>query len=250
MISLVNLGELRSFQGRYAEALAIQQEALAISRSLAEQEPWRGLILANLGQTYILLDRPAEARDILLESQQVFESYDEPNTMALYGLGRACWRLGAAGEAQADLERAAQCSRRQDDVAALVQELCVIAGVALDRGDLALARLALDEAVATQARVGDPCVRWRVIERVAGYACRLGAWETAVRLYAAAERGRSRTYDLVDPAERDLRARDRAAARDALGPDAFAAAEHVDGMPSLSQALELACAALARARPD
>jgi predicted ATPase/DNA-binding XRE family transcriptional regulator len=245
MVDLINLGELRSFQGRCDEALAIQHEALTICRALAEQEPSLGLILANLGETYILLDRPAEARDILLESQRVFDARGELGILGLYPLGRACWRLGAWSEALAYLERATQLSRAQDDMAALVQELCIVAGVALDRGDLALARQALDEASAAQVRVVDQRARWRVVERVAGYACRLGAWEVAVRLYDAAERGRSCTHDLVDPAECELRARDRAAALDALGLDAITAAAQIGGALTLPPALELTRALLA-----
>ncbi len=250
MIALINLGDLRVFQGRYGEALATTQEALAMSRALADQEPSLALILANLGETYIMMDRPVEARRALLECQQVLEAYDQPANLALYDLGRACWRLGATSEALSYLEPAIQLSRKQDDVAALVQALCVVAGVALDQDSLALAWQALDEASATQARVGDQRVRWRVVERVAGYACLLGAWETAVRLYAAAEQGRARAHDLVDPAERDLRARDRATALDVLGAEATSAAEQAGATLSLPRALELARAALAQARPD
>jgi predicted ATPase/transcriptional regulator with XRE-family HTH domain len=249
LISLINLGDLRRCQGRYAEALAIEEEALALSRSLAEQDPSLGLILANLGETYILMDRPTEAQGILLESQQVFESYDDPTILALYNLGRACWRLGTSGDALAYLERAAQLSRRQDDIAALVQELCVIAGIALDHDNLALAWQALDEASATQARASNQHVRWRVVERVAGYACRLGAWETSGRLYAAAAQGRSRILDLIDPAERALQERDRAAALGALGLDAIVEAERIGSTLALPQALALARVVLAQSRP-
>jgi predicted ATPase/transcriptional regulator with XRE-family HTH domain len=249
MISLINLGDLRACQGRYDEALAIEEEALALSHSLAEQEPSLALILANLGETYVLMDRPADARSVLLESQRVTEAYDQPVTLALYNLGRACWRLGAFGEALGYLERAMRLSREQDDIAALVQELCVVAGVALDQGDLGRARQALDEASAAQVRVGDQRVRWRVVERVAGYACRLGAWETTVTLSAAAERHRALAHDLVDPAERDQRARDRAAVLGALGPDAFATAERAASSLTLTQALELSRAALAQTTP-
>ncbi|MGH2517084.1 MAG: ATP-binding protein [Ktedonobacterales bacterium] len=245
MITLINLGDLRSFQGRYDEALGIQEEALAISRSLAEQEPSLILILANLGETYILMDRPAEARSILLESQRVCEAYNQPVSLALYNLGRACWRLGAAGEALGYLERATQLSRQQDDIAALVQELCVVAGVALNQGNLVLARQAMDEAIAAQVRVSDQRVRWRVVERAGGYAGCLGVWATAVCLYAAAEQGRALTHDLMDPAERDLRARDRAAALHALSSGAFAAAERAGRLFSPPRAVELARAALA-----
>jgi tetratricopeptide (TPR) repeat protein len=250
MIDLINLGGLRQIQGRYDEALAVEEEALSLSRSLAEQEPSLALILSDLGETHTLMDHPAEARTILKESQQVYEEYDQPVILGLYNLGRACWRLGAFDEALEYLEQATQLSRRQDDVAALVQELCVVAGIALDRGDLVLTRQALDEASTVQARVSDRRVRWRVVERIAGYACACGLSETALRLYDAAEQGRSHSHDLVDPAERDLRARDRATARSALGPDILAATEHTDDVLMLAHALELASSVFREPRPD
>jgi predicted ATPase/transcriptional regulator with XRE-family HTH domain len=250
MVDLINLGELKRYQGRYVEALAIDEEALAISRSLAEQEPSLALILANLGETYLLLDHPEKAHSFLLDSQRVLEEYDQPVTLALYNLGRTCWRLGASEEALRYLNRAIDLSRRQDDITSLVQELCVVAGVALDGGDLTLARQALDEASVAQARVSDQRVRWRVVERIAGYACRLGTWKIAVRLYAASEQARSLTHDLVDPAECELRARDRAMAHSALGPDAFAVTEHIGSVLMLPQALELAGAVFMKTRPD
>ncbi|HEV2404475.1 MAG TPA: tetratricopeptide repeat protein, partial [Ktedonobacterales bacterium] len=245
MISLINLGELRCYQGRYDEALATEEEALALSRALAEREPSLALILANMGETYIMMDRPAEARDVLLESQQVTEAYDQPTSLALYNLGRACWRLGASGEALGYLDRALRLARQQDDIAALVQTLGVIAGVALDEGDLGLVRRAMEDALVAQARVSDPRVRWRVVERIAAYASRRGAWEATARLYAAVEQGRPPRRDLVDPAERDLRTRDREAARYTLGPDAFAAAESAGRRLTLPQAIEAARVALA-----
>ena len=129
------------------------------------------------------------------------------------------------------------------------RSVCVVAGVALAQGALDLAREALDEASIAEARVSDQRIRWRVIERIAAYACRLGAGEAAVRLYAAAEQGRSRTHDLVDPAERDLRERDREALN-ALAPDAFVADGQAGEPLSLPRALELAGTVLAQTRPD
>lgn len=248
MITLINLGDLRNYQGRYDEALALGREALALSRSLAEQEPSLALILCNLGETYILLDRPDEARTILLESQQVYDAYNQVVALALNHLGRACWRLASYGSALEYLGRTMRLSRQQDDIATLVQALCVVAGVALDMGQLALVRQALDEASAVQVRVGDQRLRWRVVERLAGYAFQLGFWETAVTLYAAAERGRSLTRDMVDPAERELRTRDRATALKLLTTDAFAAAERAGTLLALGEALEVASATLAPQR--
>lgn len=250
MITLINLGDLRNFQGRYDEALVSHREALTLSRSLAEQEPSLGLILANMGETYLLMDRPIEARDTLLESQRVIEAYDQPGTLALYNLSRACWRLGSSMEALGYLERAIRLSRQQDDIAALVQALCVVAGVALGQGDLTLVWRAMDEAISAQVRVSDQRVRWRVVERIAAYASRQGAWETATRLYAAVEQGRPPALDLVDPAERELRDQDRAAALQVLGSDAYAANERVGRGFTLPQALVVARAALAHSQPN
>ncbi len=251
MIDLINLADLRMYQGRFQEALALEEDALALSRSLSERDPSLPLIMASLGEISILMDRPAEARDILRESQRVFEARDERVTVGLYNLGRVSWRLGAFAEALGYLNLATRLSRRQDDVTMQVQELCVVAGIALDQGNLILAGQALDEAIVTQVRVSDQRVRWRVVERVAGYACRFGAWELPIRLYSAAEQGRSHLHDLVDPAERELRARDRATALAMLGPAAPATLEqleHSDDALMLPQAFKMVEAALAALR--
>jgi hypothetical protein len=89
-------------------------------------------------------------------------------------------------------------------------------------------------------RVSDRRVQWRVVERVAALACRQGGVDIGVRLYAAAERGRAALHDLVDPAEHDLRMRDRAAARDALGEQAYADAARAGKDCALEEAAELA----------
>lgn len=248
MIDLINLADLRMCQGRYQEAMALEEAALTLSRSLSTHDPSLPLILASLGEIYLLMDRPEEARNILLESQHVFEARDERVTVGLYNLGRASWRLGAFAEALGYLNLAAPLSRRQDDVTMLVQELCVVAGIALDQGNLILAGQALDEAFATQVRVSDQRVRWRVVERAAGYACRFGAWEVAIRLYTAAQQERSSLHDLVDPAERALRVRDRATARSRLGPHTLAGWEPSDDALSLPQAIEMVGAALREMR--
>ncbi len=250
MIDLINLADLRMYQGRYQEAVALEEEALALSRSLSEHDPSLPLILAGLGEIYISMDRPEEARAILRESQRVFEERDERVTMGLYNLGRACWRLGVFAEALGYLNLATQLSRRQDDVTMLVQELCVVVGIALEQGNLILAGQALDEAVAAQVRVSDQRARWRVVERVAGYARRFSAWEVAIRLYAAAEQGRAYLHDLVDPAERALRAQDRTMALAILGAGVVAALEHSADALTLPQAYEMVGAALRAMRPD
>ena len=240
--SLLNLGELRNAQGRYDEALAYQVESLAISYSRGEQEALRALLLSNTGETYIMMDRPSDALEILLESRRLFEELNEPPSLVLYNIGRAAWRMGRYDEALRHLGHASDSSRRQDDVALLLQELCVIAGIALEQDTLDLAHRALVEASALASRVSDPRFQWRLVERAAGYACHQGAFASALRLYAAAMRGRSATQDFVDPAERQLRARDQAAALNALGEVAGVNAEltRADEVLPLQRAMELA----------
>lgn len=250
--SLLNLGELRNAQGRHDEALAYQIESLAISHSRGEQEAARALLLSNTGETYIMLDRPSEALEILLESRRLFEELNEPPVLALYNLGRATWRMGRWDEALDHLEQASAFSRRQDDVAMLVQELCVIAGIALEKETLDVALRTLDEVNAMLSRVSDKRIQWRLVERAAGYACRQGAFGNALRLYAAVARGRDATHDLVDPSERQLRARDQATALKALGKRVRVEADSawVGENLLLQQAVELARAALAIGNPN
>ena len=160
--------------------------------------------------------------------------------------------MGRWDEALDHLEQASAFSRRQDDVAMLVQQLCVIAGIALEQETLDVALRVLDEVNAMLSRVSDNRVQWRLVERAAGYACRKGAFGNALHLYAAAARGRDATHDLVDPSERQLRARDQATALKALGKEARVEAESawVGENPLLQQAVELARAALAIGIPN
>ena len=243
--SLLNLGELRTAQGRYDEALVFHDEALVISESLSEQEASRALILSNKGETLIMMDRSAEARTVLIESQRFYDLYNQPISLGLNALGRACWRLGAYAEALGYLERSMRQSRRQDDVASLAHALCTAAGIALAQGDLTLAWQVISEANILVSRVSDRRIQWRVVERGAAIACRQGAFDAAVRLYAAAARGRDALHDLVDPAERDLRALDHATALDALGEQVLAEAARGGQALSFDEAAELARVAIA-----
>lgn len=219
--TLLNLGDLRTLQGRYDEALAFEEDSLAISRSVGAEDPGRALLLSNMGETLIMMDRPREASDVLEVSCRLFEELNEPFVLPRFNLARAAWRSGDFNKACAFIEQAIQVSRRQGDDAMLVQEFCVVAGIALDRLDVSAARQALDMAFTKLSGVSDPRVHLRVVERSAGYVCCHQAFADTARLYAAAECGRASRYDLVDPAERDLRARDLAAARQSLGMRAF-----------------------------
>lgn len=96
--------------GKFERAEALLLEGLAIHRAAANKTD-EMVSLINLGEAYLLMDRPAEARGVLLESQQVIEAYDQPSILALYNLGRTCWRLSASNEAFAYLDRATQFSR-------------------------------------------------------------------------------------------------------------------------------------------
>jgi predicted ATPase/transcriptional regulator with XRE-family HTH domain len=250
--SLLNLGELRASQGHFEEALAFHDAALAISESLGvgELEASRALILSNKGETLVLMDRPLDARHILLESQRLYEANNQPVVLALLALGRTSWRLGDFDEALVHLERSMQLSRQQDDVASTVQALCIVAGVAFDLGDLTLAWQAIEEARAEVVRVSDHRISWRVVERAAGYARRRELWSSAGCLYAAAERGRVQTRDLEDPVERDLRARDLAATRTALGEQAYEEEISAGQTLTLEAAVERVHLALASGPPS
>ena len=79
-----------------------------------------------------------------------------------------------------------------------------------------------------------------LVERVGTLACRQGAPERAARLYGAAITQRDAAPGPLDPAERDLRARDLERLRATLGEDAFAAAYAAGQRLSLDEALALA----------
>ncbi|HEU0025661.1 MAG TPA: tetratricopeptide repeat protein [Ktedonobacterales bacterium] len=219
---LMNLGVLRYDMGRPREALAHYEESLALSHEVGESDWARALTWNNVGEAYIALDEPARAAEVTEPSYHVFSlAHDDYGAATCaFTLGRAAWRLGHAEAARAYFDEAERRFRDLGNRAIVARIEYFRASLALDQGALEDARddlvLALDD---LGGRAREQEAIWRVIERTGTLALQGGQPRIAARLYAAALAHQEAPPDRLEPAERDLRARDLERLRAALGED-------------------------------
>ena len=246
---LMNLGTLYYEQGQPREALTYYEESLALSHEAGESDWARGLTWNNVGEASLLLDEPARAIEVTLRGYSVFQRAHDSYGAATcaFTLGRAEWRLGRAEAARAYFDEAERLFRDLGNQAIVARIQYCRASLALDLGDVAAAQRDLAQALdglIERARGSE--MAWRVVERVGTLALRRGEPERAARLYAAALAPREDASGPVDPAERDLRARDLERLRATLGEDGLERALAVGRALSWDEAVAQAHEELAR----
>lgn len=239
---LLNMGELKQKMGKLDEALALYEECIALSREVGETEYARALPFNNLGELYFLLDQPSEAYSILCESHRLYvemrESYGA--ALSLRNLGRAEWRLGYTERAIARFDESAALCREMGDTIMLAHVLYHRASVWLATEQAVQATRDLAEAMDLFEQEQELIAIWRVVERCGTIACARMDGDSAVRLYAAASAHRAIGSDTMDPFEADVRTRDLAHLRAALGEVSFQSAVSAGQQMSLSDAIALA----------
>ena len=237
---LMNLGGLYYEMGQPQKALEFYDESLALSHELGESDWARALTLNNAGEAYIALDEPARAVEVTEPSYRMFlREHDVYGTATCaFTLGRTHWRLGDAETARAYLDEAEQLFRGLGNLGTVARIRYFRASLALERGDVAVARHDLAQALddlSGQSREREDI--WRLIERAGTLACQRGAPEQAARLYSAAIAHRDAMAGPLEPAERDMRTRDMNGLRATLGETAFADAVAAGEAFSLDEAL-------------
>jgi tetratricopeptide (TPR) repeat protein len=138
--------------------------------------------------------------------------------MCAFTLGRAHWRLGDLAVARAYLDEAGRLFRDLGNLGTRARVLYFRASLALEQGDIAAARRDLAQALSElsgQAREREDI--WGLVERAGVLACRRGEPEQAARLYGAAIAHRDASPRPIEPAEREMRARDLDWLRSMLG---------------------------------
>jgi predicted ATPase len=223
---LMNLAGLHYELGHLREALAYNEESLALSREFGENDWARALTWNNVGEIYVILDEPARTIEVTSAPHQLFTQEHDTFGIATCALtlGRAQWRLGASAAARAHLDEADRIFREIGNLAQAARCRYVRVSLALDQGDFAAARADLAQAIADLT--GQPRAEeylWWIIERVGTLARQEGRLEAAARLSAASVARREAMPTPVDPAERDLRARDLAALAAGLDAETLAA---------------------------
>jgi predicted ATPase/transcriptional regulator with XRE-family HTH domain len=222
---LLNLGILLLETGRPHEALASFGESLALSRDLGESDFARVATWISVGEALIVLDEPLRAIEVTEPSYHIAEREHSAFWAATcaFTLGRADWRLGAADNASAFLDEALHRFETLGSAVMSARVRYVRASLALEGGDVEAAQRDLAQALADLAGRPDASeYLWWLVERVGTLASRRGALDRAARLHGAAVASRDAAPRPLEPAERELRARDRESLRVGLGEAALA----------------------------
>jgi tetratricopeptide (TPR) repeat protein len=240
---LLNLGELYYELGDMPKALALNEESIALSIELGEDDWYRSLTWVNIGEIFVVLDEPERGRTTIEPIYQQYIERGDNTGLGIAGLilARAAWRLGAIEEARAYLEMGERHYREVDNLAQAARSHYIRASIEVEQGNDVAARDSLEQAIADLTGLPRAEVYlWWIIERAGSLALRRGRMEQGAQLCAAGIAHRDLLTAPVDPAERDLRARDQEALRAALDADVLAATKAEGRALSLDAALALA----------
>jgi predicted ATPase len=232
-------------QGDYAAATRACEEGLALARRAGD--PLRvAMHLFSLGMTASGLgDRP-RARARFEEALTLARGLDPSHPFATHLLANVLRNLGGAveGEPAATplLEEALAIWRARGDPSAIANALDGLGDVARLRGDGARAAALYREALAGRAEVGEREGIADSLERLAWLAAAGPGAERAARLFGAAEALREEIAVPRRPREGAEHGRGVAAARSALGAEAFAVAWEAGRALPLEQAVTEALA--------
>ena len=221
--ALRDLGQVALGRGRYADARALLDESVVLSRRLAHP-----------GATVIVLCLHAQAACAGEDWAAAEESLDLALRLARGGTGLASHALVSFGRAslalaRGDLDDAAAAAARGLELARASGERWMIAHathfsgrLARMQGDLRLAGVLLDEALTLYAELGNSRGLAGSLESVGGLAADAEDWARAVRFLSAAEALRESGGTLRLPWESKSYEDDLSRARQALPGDVFA----------------------------
>jgi non-specific serine/threonine protein kinase len=226
--ALYGLGLLAVNQGDVERAESCFGESLAVSRAHGDATGvafgWLGL-----GVVAIHLRQFDQATTRLEEALAAARRLDDQARAAVCAGLAQCF-LGASAYAQEALplatfrfEEALRDLRAVDDTWGISVSLIGLGYVARDRGDIARSIALFAEGLALFTELGDRHMIALALEGVACLAVARGEPECAARLFGAAAALQVASGLLVGPAFRATQERDVAAARAALGEEAFAA---------------------------
>lgn len=135
---LRSMGFLRWHQGRYQEAVAYNEAALALDRRRDDLASV-AMDLTNLGAVLRNIGDHARARDCLEEAQALYQAVNRParQALTLYSIANIDRELGGLDLAMAQYQRACDiCTEHRDHVMAS-RALAGMAGIHWDRGHAA-----------------------------------------------------------------------------------------------------------------
>ena len=225
-IALMGLGHAATWSRDSALARTMFEQSLAIYRAL--NDDWgTATTLTYLGNITFFAAEHDAARVLLEESLILFREIGHTwgIAVALYSLGLALLsQHDNYPMARAHLQEALEILEGLGDLRGLIRVSVGLGRFALDKHDLALARVQWHEGLMLAQAVGD---QWAVAHCLDGFASLFtleGQPELAARLFGAADGLRERINAGLPPAFRAWRDCELRLARSALGNQAFEAA--------------------------
>ncbi|MGW0393782.1 BTAD domain-containing putative transcriptional regulator [Streptomyces sp. NPDC003042] len=250
--SVYPLAMLAEIHGDYPEATRLRREALDIAESLGLTTQAADL-LSGLGRGALLTGDLDAARDLHERSRKLAaeQGFQAGEINAVLGLGLGARRSGDLDAAEAHMRRVLDWHRSVglDGANALV--LAELGYAAELRGDAEAALALQEESLAMARTTGDPRALALALEGLSGAHALAGRPATTAALLGAADAARRSAGAPLPPAERADVDRITAAARAALGPEAFTTsfAEGATHTPATAYALITAGSGAAAARP-
>jgi predicted ATPase/class 3 adenylate cyclase len=239
--SLGNLGLLAHRQANFAAARTLHEESLAIRRELGSPQG----IAASLSSLGLVADSQgdsAAARALHEESLAIRRELGDRLGIAicLNNLGNVAQAEGEYPAARALYEESLAIKRELGDRRGIATSLNNMGNVANEQGEYLAARALFEESLAIRRELGDQLGAAESLEGLGELARATGRPARAIRLWGATSAVRERIGAPLTPEEHADQERLLAAARAALGEEAFAAAWAAGRAMPLEQAIAAA----------
>jgi tetratricopeptide (TPR) repeat protein len=212
--------------GRYAEAQGLLEDSLSIARMVGNDERIT-MALHSLGEQFYAQGMPAEARKYIEEALPLARRLEHKIPLVavlagLAGLNRLERKLDAA---EALYRESLPVARDLGDFSDIVVGLINLACISIARGSRDPPGEMLLEALEYAERMGSKALGASVLHISAGLAASTGEWRRAAQLRGAATAQCEQIGFHVDPLDEEFLVPLIAKAREALGPETFAASE-------------------------
>jgi predicted ATPase/DNA-binding winged helix-turn-helix (wHTH) protein len=235
------VGNMATDQGDYEEAERLFRESDALFRALGDVRGSANM-QTNLGVALLERSQYAAAEPLLMECVKVARSLGDDHLLAvnLGNLAVIVFELGDADRATSLFEEAQMLVRNLGDSFLLSQTLNDQGRTECRNGKLQSAEASFLESLAIARELADPVATIWALERFAELAAAKHSHERATTILGAAARLREEIGLRIPPHEEREHKRVAAAARAALGDDAFNQARREGGAMTLDDAVRYA----------
>src|SRR3984893_6200451 len=224
--ALFNAGQLALAMGRYREALEHLVECLSVGREI-EHQVMVAAVLQPLGLASVGLGDTSSARGYFQDAYALAQQLGDKRQVAaaINALAQLDRLQGNLDSAESLYEKALQLAREVGDREIIAVALLNLAMVSIGRASEDSARAMLLEVLAIADESGFKPAGQSALEVCAGLGAVCKDWEWAARFFGAAEAQIGETGLHRDPADESFLVPLIAKVREALGPQAYTAAE-------------------------